>query len=98
MEIETEEDIDKYDLHAFHKGIDGGPRWEVSHNVVCDQCEEENASVDVSGELIVLTCHSCDNWHKDSLSNVLWTDKDSGEIRSSDWDMPFTLTGRANRW
>lgn len=98
MEIKTGNSAGKYDLHLYHRGINGGPRWEVSHNVVCDLCQKENASVDVSGDLIVFACHSCNNWHKDTLSNVLWTDTDTGEIRTSDWYMTFSLDGRANKY
>jgi hypothetical protein len=98
MNIKTGDELEKYDLHAFHKGIEGGPRWEVSHNIVCEKCDTENTSIDVSGELIVFVCHQCDNWYKGSLSDIIWIDNDTGEIRTSDWNIPFELTGRANKW
>lgn len=94
MEYET----DGAHLHAFHRGIDGGPRWEKSVETVCDNCEDTNTTIDVTGEGLMMVCHSCPNWYTGPVSSTLFVDDRFGEIQHEDWNLPFTLDGGANRW
>jgi hypothetical protein len=94
MKYET----DEAHIHAFHRGIDGGPRWELSAEIVCDRCEDTHTAVDVTGDGLMVVCHSCANWYYGSVSSTLFVDNRFGEIRCSDWNLPFTIEGTANTW
>lgn len=95
MEIETE-DTGDYDIHAHHNGIDGGARWERSMLVECE-CGSADTEADVTGDMLMLVCFDCANWYVGHVRTHVSVDE-SGEIRTSDWQIPFRLVGRANRW
>ena len=97
MQIETDPG-GRYDLHAYHRGIDGGPRWELSVEITCDGCDSHDVSVIEDNTLIVLACHECSNWWLEDYAGLLHVDRDTGEIRRTTWTVPFTFDGRPNRY
>lgn len=97
MEVESLDD-DTDDLYACHRGIDGGPRWECSLTITCDECGTEHPSVSIDGDLIVIACDNCAHYWNTNIDGLFTIDPDTGEIRVTSWSIPLTFEGRPNRW
>lgn len=96
MQIETDPG-GRYDVHAYHRGIDGGPRWELSLEVEC-KCGSTDVSIRHDLDMITLVCSDCPNWWIGYEAELFIIDQDTGEIRLSSWNIPFSFDGRPNRY
>lgn len=96
MEIQT--DTHDSDLYVSHRGIDGGPRWEISCDVTCDSCDSDDVLVSRDGSLYILNCEECFNKWSGSIERIITTDQDTGEITITDWSIAFSHSGYPNKY